>query len=911
MKILLRVVYAVLGLAAFVLVAGWLILAAPFFSELRRDVVGSFLTEEIGQPILINDDVSVLLRPVSRIYAGGVEIPSENIDDFALAELNSFEFDLDLIALLKGRVDLDNLAVDGLQVNMVTLMDGTTSWTKRNEPLRSAEQSDDDAAPMPDINQPEEGTGLLNFLSKRTTSFTRIGLAVVSEPTGFEFIFDLTNLNLDQLDGGARVGVTGRGSVNNQSFEIDGNYPRGAPFTTKAVFGAATLTYDGRPLTAPEGGGYTAHLALDTGEIGDILDILGLNRVLEGRGTMSADVTSQPGVTRIENFETMLDLAEGALYKATGAVTNLGKLEGFELNFDGRLHPEGQPPATAAKLKDLKLTGFHARIVSIGHTLEFEKLQLETNSFDQGLQQVGPVTIGSIRRTKEGLLAIEDVTLQAGPPDDPYIQASGSILNMLELKELEMSGALSVRASQLFPTLDPEVTTAFGGVQAEFSMDDASGHLSLNQLTSSTFDTDLWSLSIDARLGDINSLDDLSFDMKLGITETAHFLGALQLEEIDAGAMEVSMSAQRSNRTLTTALGLAAGSSEINGKLSASQVLNRRKADGVIHSDRLDIADIRNAVAAMVQLGKLDDSPADDPDVQPLVLPKEEEEPEDDGIQPLVLPEEDKTPADLFDLEKLLTETDLKLVIELKEIVGQKGISSLSSELTARDGTAQLGPLELSYGGGYFKVGAKMDLVNSPEIATVAGATSGWDFGEILDSVGLGIEARGTLRGNFNVTGSIKSANAFINSMAGSASISMANGAIATSLLELAGLGIFPWLFSEELSQGYAEITCIVAPVHINAGHVSFDSVVAETKSVQLVAKGHVDWRRDSIAIRAEPRRVGRPLSRSAWPFDVTGKLSDPQFKLQVGGSRPRISGPAGNVAADRKPCVPDLTQIE
>lgn len=175
----------------------------------------------------------------------------------------------------------------------------------------------------------------------------------------------------------------------------------------------------------------------------------------------------------------------------------------------------------------------------------------------------------------------------------------------------------------------------------------------------------------------------------------------------------------------------------------------------------------------------------------------------------------------------------------------------------------------------------------------------------------VNIPARGKLSANVDVTGNIASGKAFMNSMAGSASLNMRDGAIATSLLELAGLGIFPWLFSQEFAEGQTEIVCVKAPVKINAGNVTFTRVVAETRSVQMVVRGMVDWVKDAIAIRAEPRRVGQPLARSAWPFEVNGKLSDPQFKLQVGGSRSRRADGADQMPAERKPCTPDIYQLE
>ncbi len=204
---------------------------------------------------------------------------------------------------------------------------------------------------------------------------------------------------------------------------------------------------------------------------------------------MSAEITRKPGVLGIADFAATLDLAEGQQFTAVGDVENLGKLQGFELTLDGRFHPEGAPPPVADDLKDLKLTGVHAYIVAEGNSLEFEELNLSTNAFDQGLDNIGPLTIGTIRRTEDGLLAVEDVTLQAGPEENPILTAEGGIRNFLELKDLDLSGALTLRASEVFPTADPAMTTDFGGVTAEFSLDDAPGHLSLNKFSARSFDT--------------------------------------------------------------------------------------------------------------------------------------------------------------------------------------------------------------------------------------------------------------------------------------------------------------------------------------------------------------------------------------------------------------------------------------
>ncbi|MCP4306809.1 MAG: AsmA family protein [bacterium] len=905
-----------LGAVAVLVLAAWLVLAIPMFSDFRKSMVESVLSDQIGQALVVKDDVSIVLGPTSRIHVSGVEIPSEKIPDAALAELNVLEFDLDLVALLGGSIDLDNLTVDGLQVNMLTLEDGTTSWTSatrvETDPAPEAEEPEGvppDEGSTDEGSMAEDGGGIIGFLGGKTASFTSIGWTIDNQLTGFSFIFDLTNLNLDQFEEGEGVSLVGRGTLNGLAFEIDGNYPRGAPFTTRAAFGSMTLGFDGQPIEPDAGGGFSGQFNLEAGQFGDLLEGIGLQRTLEGQGRLLADLTHQSDRLKVENLDISIALDKGQLVEVTGSVDDLVATTGFDVSLNGRFHPEGSPPARARGLKDLELTGIHAHVVSQADNLQFEELTITTNLFDQGLNNIGPISIGRIRRSPEGELAFEGIRLQAGPPDAPYVVATGNIGDILQLRDLAFEGKLAGSASLLLGDLGDDVAAAFGGVEAEFAIDDAAGHLSLSKLDATTVDTDLWSLAMRVVFSNMADLDGFEFDFDLDVPDSAGFLAALDLNEIDAGAMEVTASARGGGQKLAVTAGALVGESRLDAGLEMNVAGDEPTIRGGITSDLVNIRDLKNAAAYVVQLGSLEKR---QPKVQPLVMPKPEPQPlvlPKPEPQPLVLPKTEGNEAYRFELADLLS--DLKIVLDIKEIVGEQGVSSVSSDFTIQDGKAQLGPLEVAYGGGYFNVRAGMDLVETPDRLSISGATGGWDFGDILDSIGLGIEAHGTLQGKFDVAGNSRSIDAFVNSMSGSATISMSRGNISTSLLELAGLGIFRWLFSEERSQKFTDIVCVVAPVRIDPGKVSSSSIVVETEKVQLVATGAVDWRNDSIALRAEPRPVGRPLARSAWPFDVTGKLSEPEFKLDVGGSRPAWNERRGDMPTDRTPCTPDIRQLE
>ncbi|WP_164659104.1 AsmA family protein [Tropicibacter sp. Alg240-R139] len=879
-------------ISAIVFALFWMVLASSFFSGFRKDLVGGILSDQMGQSVVINGDVRLNPGPVSEIYVSGVEIPSETFPDQNLAELSLLELELDLLLLAQGVVEFDNLIVDGLSVTLVQLADGSKTWSERE----TASINNREETPE------EKGRGgILEFLSDKTVSFSNISLKRENEKTGFTFDFQIDVLSLTQKQGGQLKLVTGKGGMNGQYFQIDAEFPRGADFTTRASFGDVKLTFDGTPIPLEQGGGYTAELTLDTGSFADFLEVLKLDPVLDGTGTFSAQMLNQGGKLKISDTQTVIDLSEGQRIEANGSIADFITGDDIDINLSARLHPKGAPPPAAREIADLKLTAARVELVGDRGEIQLREMYFGTNAFEQGLNNIGPVSLGEFQRTADGTLSIRDISIQAGPLDAPYLKSKGEINNLLELKDLAFMGDLMAPASLLLGDLGPDVAEKFGRVSASFEIDDEPGNLRLVEFKARAHDTELWALDTHARSGDVKDLGQAELYLDLDIPQTRAFLAALNLEPVDAGPLELLLDVKGQEEALSMNMQAAVDSSRLETQLDVKPNDGAPFVRGEISSEKLDLKDLQQGVAAFVQLDKLIEDGPGQADVEPLVLPKEEE---GDDVQPLVLPEGEK----FVDLERRLRDTDLEILVNIAQIVGQQGISKVESALTLKEGKADLGPLELNYGGGYFRASAGMDLLGAPERLTVSGATSGWDLGEILDAVGLGIQAHGTLRGDFNISGNRKSLKTFINTMSGRATISMRDGDVSTSLIELAGLGIFPWLVSGELQQGYTDIVCAVAPLRINAGKVTSDALVVETKSVQLVAAGGVDWRNDTIALRAEPRPVGRPLARSAWPFSVSGKLSEPKFKLHVGGVRSQEGGNR-QVQAERTPCKPDQQQ--
>ncbi len=952
-----KTAFWVLGVAAVCIALGWLVLVAPFFADFRRTFVQDLLSQQIGQPLIIETDVRVFVAPTTHVTVSDVAIPSETIDGLNLAELNLLEFDLDLISVIRGRgPGIDNIKINGLAVNMITRSDGVRSWSQSAQPSPAS----DEPAPL----TVDEQYGIIAFLSNKTVDVSSVTWRTEHNTTGFEFLYALETAQLEQLEGGAAVALFSRGTVNDQPIEIEGYYPEGAPFTTSVSLGDIQLTFDGNRLPEDAGGGIAGDLTLDTGEIGDILEVLKLKRSLEGSARLTARLVRQGTGLAVEDFRTVADFPNGPAVTVEGSAEDLFRALDFDVRINAQFFPEGRLPRRATELSELELVSVDTYVVSEGEKIEVKEILLKTNLFEAGLNEIGPISIGRVLRTENGTLAMEDIEVQTGPKGSPYLIATGHIEDLLELKDLDFTGRLNAPANLVMPEFRNDIVQAFGGIVAEFGISDESGQLSLKKLEARSENTDLWTMRANASARSFTSVDDVDFELDLDVPDGGAFLEALDLEKVDIGPVGFFASAVGKDKAVETRFSLNAGESNIDTDLNtAVDKDGRPTVRGRIHSKLLNMNDLDKTGEAVVQLMSLDNKNADAAsaqdgsangkpgrEVQPLVLEGGEDttEPElpkkaEDGrtvqplvleqpaadlakknavsenggrtVQPLVLKDQpaDGSPLDLLNPAKVGRDLDLEIGIEVEKIVGQAGVSKISSKLMSKNGKADLGPLEFNYGGGYFRIGAAVDFIEAPQLAHVFGATSGWDFGEILEEVGAGIKAYGKLRADFDLTGNHSSARSFVDSMYGSVTVSMVNGKIASSLLELAGLGLFPWLFSKERQQGYTDIVCFVAPLRINSGKVTSNAIVVETKSVQLVAAGSVDWRKDQIAIRAEPRPVGRPLARTAWPFEVKGRLSNPDFKIG-GRSRQKSESTAPKPAqtpGTRKPCKPDILQTQ
>lgn len=914
---------------ALLLLTVWLVLESSWLSGWRISRIESELSKLLGQPVIIEGDVGAALYPSVHLYVSSVTIPSQSLRDVDLAVLTEAELHLDALKLLQGEFSITEMKVDNLQVDFLTLENGETSW--------STASGRSELFGVPGLaGKSTDAVGIdavIAFLLSRNIEFGNIDVAMNNRKTGFEFQFLLDHMKVEREPRGEGTTMAGHGHINGQEFALRGEYPEKGPFRSAFEIGDLSVVFAGEFIDRAKRS-YRGRLVGETENVGQLFEMLRLDRSFEGRGKLETRLTRENGTVSADELKVDAEMVGGQALSIRGEIADVLKLSDVRLRIDADLTSPDDPEKLANQLEDFQLLFVAADVTSVGHAFSLNHMLIGTNMANRSLQNIGPITAQKLVRTDDNALSLSGISINIGEPGAFQLKAEGEIRDLLRLRSFEVKGNLVSPANEIFGFLPVDDEQVFGNARAEFKASDEDGELRLSQLNIRTESTDLWDFSAQASVGNIAELGDVLLKFDLDVADGFRFLKALNLDPVKIGHFGLSGEIQNSDGRIHSASILTLGGSRIYSWLNASRHGGRPVIRGAIESERVALQDIQAAAGAGVHLVSLaagepsSDSedligfqplvlpPANDADQQPPVLGGAEpqiigQDPDDWEEQPLSLGRtgEPLVLESILNVEELLRNADLKIGLEVKKLVGQAGVSRISSDLKINKGQLEFGPLKVHYGGGKFAISAAMDLIRAPNTLLISGSVSGWELGSILRGLGIEIPASGTLAANFDLHGDRSSMAAFLKSLSGSAYVAMHEGVIGTSILELAGLGVIPWLFSRELHQNYTNIACVVAPLTVQNGLVRSGAVVVETRKVQLVVKGEADWRNDQISLRAEPRPVGKPLARSPWPFEVIGRLSKPEVRV-LESAIPSQQSPL-TVSEARKPCKPDAAQLD
>ena len=797
-----------------------------------------------------------------------------------LARLDRLSFTVSLSDLLGRKLALSNLQAEGAALSLIVDEAGTNSW------------ANPDAQPKPKTGNAPAVDPWTLFADHRI-DLAETSVLYKNAINGLDLDLTLATLSLNRDAQDAPLILDGTGDLNGETFNLSASLPRDTPLTAEITFDQITLTAAGSPVSpdAPD----TRSIALtgDIRKLSQFLDIVKLQKPVEGTGTVSGLLTYGAGPARIDKLNVLVAFDTGQSIAVTGNIGELGNPEDVSLTTLIRLFPEDAEPPAATARRDLKLIAVDMVIDSVPGQIAQRSMKIVTNGFTIDTKGEGPppIKVRKLSRSEDGKLRLGEVNLRIGQPEKPFLIVDGSVGDALKLAEIDALGTLDLPVGTLLSTQRFQDSDFLGRLVGELHLSGNAQELTLTDVTASAEGTDLWTLDVDGTVRNVLAFQDIGLNIAVTVPSSKDLLEALGLKPVATGATAIKLRADSEGDDFNGAVNVKLGDSDLRMTLDVDDAQGDPVVKGAVTSELIEVDHLRQVIGAALELRKLNRPPEETPDAP--------------------LPEGPFRDVTLLPLGQamLVTGMDLDLQIDLEQLKGAEIASALKTQITLDDELLAAGPVTFEYGGGNFDIEAQVDLSQEQHLLEIKGSAGGWGLLDILELVDFKKAADGTLYTSFDVSGPVTSVRDFIRAMNGSAMISMRDGHIQTQLLDIAGLGILPWLFSEK--EEVAKIACMRAPLTLSNGRIITKQTAVETNQVQIVVYGDVDLGKRTIDINGQPRKIGEPLKRSPWPFTVSGALNDPKVKVKDGPKRLKRKDGADTMPENRKPCVPDILQLQ
>ena len=449
--------------------AAWLLLSSALFSSVRTAFVENLVSKKLGQDVRIKDEVRLGLGRQLQISAAGLVLPGSPKTGAKLAAIDKLEFDISARDLWNNKLSLSGLSVSGLHLNLITDKDGVGNW-------RSISQADA-AAGKTAKSRPLPVVGML---TDRKVDLTDIRIFYQNELNGLELDLQLPELLLKRNDQTNTATAVGTGSLNGEGFDLSGTFPAADPFQVSVDFEQVSIVAE----EVPQENGLQVRTTMEIAELGQLLDILKLNRVLEGTGSIGATVQTADGIARIDDLTVLAELDGGQSVSLTGKIGELGNPEDVSLTTRIRLFPENSEPAPAVSRYDLKLVAVDMVMDSVPGQVPQRQMVIQTNGFTLDTSGEGPppIKFSELSRTPEGALRVGSINLRIGNPADPFIILNGSVDDALKLQGISAEGLMDIPARSL---ISPELLgpdDRLGRFSGDFHLSGGINQLSLTNL---------------------------------------------------------------------------------------------------------------------------------------------------------------------------------------------------------------------------------------------------------------------------------------------------------------------------------------------------------------------------------------------------------------------------------------------
>jgi uncharacterized protein involved in outer membrane biogenesis len=489
--------------------------------------------------------------------------------------------------------------------------------------------------------------------------------------------------------------------------------------------------------------------------------------------------------------------------------------------------------------------------------------------FGQELPDFGQVRGRGRLSQKEGRVVLSAIDFASGPSGDPTIRLTGAIGDLLAFRQVDLRSDFALPTISLLAMVDLEPKAELGRVHGDLHLSDADGTMGFDHLTAELRATDLLSVKVDGSIGDFGQLDEVQLQTRLDVPSPPALAEVLDVDLATLASLRFQgkLLGHRGGFEADGQAGL--GRTEVSGLLSGDLSGARPAVKGQLHSPRVYLADF-----GPTPLAPLAGQAAGDTQVAP----------------------SPSAPGGLFDDRPLplerLNALDLDLDVQIDAIEGVVlAIDQATARLTLIDGALKLSPVRFGSAGGRAEMHAEIDAAAQMPAWRLRALADDAQLGEVWRELETQVPVEGELDLELDLRARGRSPRALAASLEGALGLAVERGRIHSRLFGLTTKHPLGWLFARSTRRGYSRLDCVIARFDVRDGLAEARTLLVDTPDAIVTGTGSIDFTRETIDLRMQPRAKHRSLVGLATPFTIRGGLAAPAVSVSAAGTAARMVG--------------------
>jgi len=475
------------------------------------------------------------------------------------------------------------------------------------------------------------------------------------------------------------------------------------------------------------------------------------------------------------------------------------------------------------------------------------------------IPQLGIVSATASLNDKDKSLGLKSIQLLIGDSSAPVLSAEGHIGNIYTVSKVRLDAKLNLDGHNLAAFADRETLPDLKPVTGSMVISDANGSLGMDSLHVESTDPELLSLKIDGSYDDFADPKTLLLNSHLKARDM-QLLGALFDQQwVQVGPVEFNAEIKKAEKDTLLKADLVLGKATADMKLRGDFDKTPPYINGGITAQDVFFRDPFNKA---VEERKTEQKKKDKKG-------KKSKKKEDSPVF-------SRDPISFHWLKK----ADLDLTVDIDSFDQDEwDAQSAKLVIALKSGHLDVKPLTFVYPKGTMDIEFEVDSGDVPGLVLKVAAenVNPWRGGENGEpEYKQFVNANYDLGLSFNATG--KSAHELASSAEGDIYLTIKNGWLRRSFVDLLFVDIVGWGLNLVKDSKYVPINCGIADYSIREGVVSTNAFFIDTKNITVTGEGTVDLGKEEVDYVFIPRKKSRKILK-ADPVKVRGPLNDPSVK--------------------------------